>query len=142
MSNISRERPGIGHNALVRARPESPADYDDGLLSTAGPIMILCYAGALTIAALTFFGSAEALVNVVISIGFAVLFFTLPALMRRTRGARDHRWHPNTLHRTSAEVDLWTGPLPRREGIVQIVSVPFAVLLGFAAFAVIWTVTA
>ncbi len=133
--------PGIGHNAPVRAHP-SPPDYDDGLLTAAGPVMMLCYAGALAIAALTFFASGHALFSVAISIAFAILYFTLPLLMRRTRNARDQRWHRDTPQRTSAEVDLWTGPIPRREGIVQIISVPIAVLLGFADFAVIWTLTA
>jgi hypothetical protein len=141
MSN-TRTTPGIGHNAPVRTRLEPPADYDDGLLAAAGPIMMLCYVGALAIAAHTFFASGHAFFSVIVSTGFAVLYFTLPLLLGRTRNARDQRWYRDTPQRTSAEVDLWTGPVPRREGIVQIISVPVAVLLGFAAFAVIWTLTA
>lgn len=139
-------KPGIGHNIAPVLKSEltereDAADYDDGLLAVAGPIMILCYAGALAIASFTFFGSGDALFAVAISIGFALIYFTLPVLMRRVRGAHDQRWQPDTAHKTSAMVDLWTGPIRRWEGIAQIVSVPVAVLLGFASFAVIWSLT-
>jgi hypothetical protein len=144
MSQLS-PRPGIGHNIsplLHQRKHDEAADYDDGLLATAGPIMVLCYAGALAIAWITFFASGDALYVVTISIAFALLYFTLPLLMRRERDAYDVRWQRDTTHRTSATVDLWTGPIPRWEGVAQIVSVPLTVLLGFAAFAVIWTLTA
>jgi hypothetical protein len=39
-------------------------------------------------------------------------------------------------------VELWTGPIRRWEGVAQIVSVPIAVLFGFASFALIWILTA
>ena len=78
---------------------------------------------------------------VVISIGFAAMYFTLPMLMRRVRGKHDQRWQPDADHKTSPMVDLWTGPVRRWEAIAQIVSVPLAVLFGFAAFAVIWSLT-
>jgi hypothetical protein len=140
-------KPGIGHNAAPvleseRTDREVAADYDDGLLAVAGPIMIGAYAGALSVAAFTFFGSADALFAVVLSVAFAVMYFTLPLLMRRIRKARDGRWDRDALHATSPTVDLWTGPIRRWEGIAQIVAVPFAVLFGFAAFALIWTLTA
>lgn len=138
-------RPGIGHNIsppLQQNERSEAADYDDGLLATAGPIMVLCYAGALAIAWVTFFASGDALYVVTISIAFALIYFALPVLMRRERDAYDLRWQRDTAHRTSATVELWTGPIPRWEGVTQIISVPLTVLLGFAAFAVIWTLTA
>jgi hypothetical protein len=140
-------KPGIGHNAAPaleseRTDREGAVDYDDGLLAVAGPIMIGAYAGALSIAAITFLGSGDALFAVVVSVAFALMYFTLPLLMRRIRTARDGRWERDTLHASSPTVDLWTGPIQRWEGIAQIVSVPLAVLFGFAAFSVIWSLTA
>jgi hypothetical protein len=139
--------PGIGHNAAPaleseRTDREGAFDYDDGLLAVAGPIMIGAYAGVLAIASFAFVGSGDALFAVAVSLGFAMVYFTVPLLMRRVRGARDGRWHSDTPQRTSSIVDLWTGPIRRWEGVAQIVSVPLAVLFGFAAFAVIWSLTA
>jgi hypothetical protein len=125
-----------------RASRESAVDYDDGLLAIAGPIMMLAYAGALGVAAFTFFGSGEALFPVVISIGFALMYFVVPLLMYRVRAARDPRWQRDTAQRTSAMVDVWTGTIRRWEGVVQIVIVPIAVLFGFASFALIWILNA
>ena len=138
--------PGIGHNAAPsleneRADREVAVDYDDGLLAVAGPIMIGAYAGALSIAALTFIGNGDAMFAVAISIGFAVMYFALPVVMRRVRSRHDQRWQPDAGHKKSQMVDLWTGPIRRWEGIAQIVSVPLAVLFGFAAFSVIWSLT-
>ena len=137
---------GIGHNAAPsleseRADREGAVDYDDGLLAVAGPIMLGAYAGALAIAALTFLGSGDAMFAVVISIGFAAMYFSLPVLMRRVRGKHDHRWRVDADHKPSPLVDLWTGPVRRWEAVAQIVSVPLTVLFGFAAFALIWTLT-
>jgi hypothetical protein len=138
--------PGIGHNAASSlesewADREGAVDYDDGLLAVAGPIMIAAYAGALGIAALTFFGSGDAAFAVAISIGFAAMYLTVPMLMRRVRRKHDQRWQPDAGQERSPIVDLWTGPIHRWEGVAQIVSVPLAVLFGFAAFSVIWTLT-
>ena len=143
----TRAKPGIGHNdppasANTQAKREEAAYYDDGLLAVAGRIMILCYASALTITAITFFGSGEALYVVAISIAFALMYFTLPVIMGRVRAARDQRWQSDRAHKTSATVDLWTGPVRRREAIAQIVSIPLAVLFAFAAFSSIWILTA
>ena len=140
-------KPGIGHNvppasASTQAKREEAAYYDDGLLAVAGRIMILCYAGALTITSFTFFASGEALYVVAISIAFALMYFTLPVIMGRVRAARDHRWRSDSAHKTSAMVDLWTGPVRRREAIMQIISIPVAVLFAYAAFSAIWTLTA
>ena len=140
-------KPGIGHNAAPSLETERPGregavDYDDGLLAVAGPIMMVAYAGALAIASFTFLGSGDAVFAVVISVGFGVMYFAVPLIMRRVRGAHDERWQPDAAHRASAMVDLWTGPIRRWEGVAQIVSVPLAVFLGFAAFAVIWSLTA
>jgi type IV secretory pathway VirB2 component (pilin) len=134
-------KPGIGHNfAPALASVKREADYeDDGLLAVAGPIILLCYAGSLAIATVTFFGTGEALYAVVISIAFALIYFAIPLLMGRARAARDERWHTDKMHRISAIVDVWTGPIHRWEAIAQIVSVPIAVLFGFTSFAVIWS---
>ena len=70
------------------------------------------------------------------------MYFTLPVIMGRVRAARDQRWRSDSAHRTSAMVDLWTGPVRRREAIMQIISIPVAVLFAFAAFSAIWTLTA
>jgi hypothetical protein len=145
--SLQGPRPGIGHNAAPsldkeRAGRGEACDYSDGLLAVAGPVIVLSYAGALGVAAFTFFGSADALFGVVVSMGFAVAYFAVPLLMCRTRNKRDARWQPDAPPRTCATVDLWTGPIRRWEGIAQIVSVPLAVLFGFAAFAVIWRLTA
>jgi hypothetical protein len=139
-------KPGIGHNAAPSleselAGREDAVDYDDGLLAVAGPIMMLCYAGALGIAAFTFFGSGDALFGVVISFGFGLTYFIVPLLMRRVRNTHDRRWQTATPHKASPTVDLWTGPIRRWEGVAQIISVPLAVLFGFAGFAVIWSLT-
>ena len=147
MLHLKEPRPSIGHNFPPsvdgeRASRESAVDYDDGLLAIAGPIMMLAYAGALGIAAFTFFGSGEALFPVVISIGFALMYFGVPLLMHRVRASRDQRWQRDTAQRTSAMVDLWTGPIRRWEGVAQIVIVPIAVLFGFASFALIWILNA
>lgn len=140
-------RPGIGHNAIPsldseRAGREGAVDYSDGLLAVAAPVIMLSYAGALGIAAFTFFGKGDALFGVVVSIGFALAYFSVPLLMCRIRDKRDMRWQSDGVQRTSAMVDVWTGPIRRWEGIAQMVSVPLAVLFGFAAFAVIWSLTA
>jgi hypothetical protein len=149
MLHLQEPRPGIGHNVNVapsvddeRASREGAVDYDDGLLAVAGPIMMLAYAGALGVAAFTFVGSGEALLPVVISMGFAMMYFVVPLLMHRVRAARDQRWQRDTAQRTSATVDLWTGPIHRWEGVAQIIIVPIAVLCGFASFALIWILNA
>jgi hypothetical protein len=108
-------KPGIGHNAAPaleseRTDREGAVDYDDGLLAVAGPIMISAYAGALTIASFTFFGSGDALFAVVISVAFAVMYFMLPLLMRRVRNVRDRRWDREMLHATSPTVICGPGP--------------------------------
>ena len=85
-------RPGIGHNAAPSLETERPdprgcVEYDDGLLAVAGPIM--AYAGALVaIASFTFLGSGDAVFAVVISVGFGVMYFAVPLIMRRVRRAR------------------------------------------------------
>lgn len=122
--------------------PESARDisceYDDGLLAVAGPIMVLSCVLLFAIAAVTFFSNGPALFAVAISIAFAVVYFAIPMLFFWTRSARDQRWLQDE-HATSPVVEIWTGPMRRWEAIVQIVSVPLAILMGFALLAIRWS---
>lgn len=112
-------------------------EHDDGLLAVAGPIMAVCYLLFFAIAAVTFFPNGTALFAVVISISFALIYFAIPMLFLRTRAARDRRWLKDEQAR-SPIVEVWTGPMRRWEAIVQIVSVPAAILMGFALLAIRW----
>lgn len=121
--------------------PESagdiPLEHDDGLLAVAGPIMVLCYVLFFTIASVTFFGSGAALFAVMISMVFAVVFFAIPILFLKTRATRDQRWCKDE-QATSPVVDVCTGSMRRWEAIVQIVSIPLAILMGFSLLAIRW----
>lgn len=114
-------------------------EYDDGLLAVAGPIMILCYTLFFSIAAITFYGTGMALFAVAISAFFGLIYFAIPLLMFRIRSTRDGRWQSDSAHAGSAEVDVWTGRMRRWEAIVQIVSIPLAILMGFTLLAIRWS---
>ena len=116
---------------------DEPFEHDDGLLAVAGPVMVLSYVLLFAIAAVTFFSSGAALFAVVISIAFAVIYFAIPILFSRMRAARDQRWRKDE-RATSPVVEVWTGSMRRWEAIVQIVSVPLAILMGFALLAIRW----
>ena len=120
--------------------PEAYVEKDDGLLRTAGPIMMACYGIAFAAAVVTFMGSGEALFAVIISIGFAVMFFTMPLLMMRVRARHDARWQPADRYRQSDQVDTYTGPMERTSAVTHMVIVPIAVAIAFVSFSVIWTV--
>ncbi|MBN9277055.1 MAG: hypothetical protein J0I57_05400 [Hyphomicrobium sp.] len=120
-------------------QPRTEVEEDDGLLRTAGPIMMVCYGIAFFTAVLTFMSSGEALIAVAISIGFAVMFFTVPLLMMRVRARHDMRWQPAKKHRPSDEVDTYTGFMDRTSAVTHMVIVPVAVAFAFVGFAVIWT---
>ncbi|MCC7251830.1 hypothetical protein, partial [Hyphomicrobium sp.] len=100
---------------------------------------LICYSLLFTIAALTFIGSGAALFAVVISAFFAVVFFAIPALFLRIRAARDTRWRRDADAATSPIVETWTGSMRRWEAVVQIVSIPLAILVGFALLAIRWS---
>ncbi|MGE8943921.1 hypothetical protein ACO2I3_18610 [Leptospira interrogans] len=119
--------------------PSTHVEQDDGLLATAGPIMMLCYGIAFITAVLTFMGKGEALIAVVISIGFAVMFFTIPLLMMRLRARHDVRWCQAERHRQSDQVDTYTGFIDRTSAVSHMVIVPVGVAMAFIGFAVIWT---
>lgn len=123
--------------------PVSDADenieYDDGLLAVAGPIMIACYALLFAIAAYTFFGTGTALFSVGVSVLFAIVYFAIPMIMMKIRSTRDSRWRTQTSRASSADVEVWTGSLKRWEAILQIVSIPLAILMGFALLAIRWS---
>jgi uncharacterized membrane protein YhaH (DUF805 family) len=131
-------------SARGRARALAPkeevlADYNDGLLSTAGPIMACSYAVALAIAILTFMGQGEALFAVSISSGFAIVFFMLPYLVLTVRKRHDRRWQGAATQRFAPKVSTFTGSIRRHEAIIQMVIVPLAVVVAFSSFALIWT---
>lgn len=113
--------------------------YDDGLLATVGPIMFVCYSLFFTIAAVTFMGSGTALYAVVISFGFAVIFFAIPILFLTIRASKDARWRKDAGAVASPIVEIWTGSIHRWEAIVQMVSIPLAILLGFTLLAIRWS---
>lgn len=116
----------------------APIDQDDGLLAEAIPIMIVAYAIALAAAVITFKANAEALFAVVISIGFAVVFFAVPLLLGRVRGEHDARLRPAPRQHASDRVETFTGIIRRPDALVQMVIVPIAVGLGFSCFALVW----
>lgn len=119
--------------------PEAPIYKDDGLLSIAGPIMVVCYGLMLGIAGLTFFGSGQALFVVSISAFFAFLYFAIPVTLLRIRAAHDGRWERDVAKTRDPIVEVGTGSIQRWEAIVQIVSVPVAIVIGFALFALRWS---
>jgi hypothetical protein len=118
---------------------EGPIYKDDGLLSVAGPIMVVCYGVMLGIAGLTFFGSGQALFVVSICGVFAFLYFAIPVTLLRIRAARDRRWMREAAKARDPMVEVGTGSIHRWEAIVQIVSVPVAIVIGFALFALRWS---
>ena len=120
------------------ARDEA-ADYDDGLLTTAGPIMMICYALLFSIAAFTFMSSGSAFFAVAISTFFAVIFFAIPYVFFRIRSGHDKRWRNDPEAGRTPFVETWTGSMRRWEAIVQIVSIPIAILLGFTLLAIRWS---
>lgn len=111
---------------------------DDGLLATAGPIMVLCYLLMLAIAAVTFFESAQALFVISVCLVFGVVYFAIPCLFLKIRAARDHRWQHDDVIARDPMVEVGTGSIHRWEAVIQIVSVPVAILIGFSLFALRW----
>jgi hypothetical protein len=122
----------------VLSPEEAHIEQDDGLLATAGPIMMVCYGIAFTSAVLTFMSNGEAMLAVAVSIGFAVMFFTVPLLMMRVRARYDTRWRPAEWSSHSDKVDTYTGPMDRTSAVVHMVIVPLAVAFAFVGFATIW----
>lgn len=127
-------------NPEAPAGAEQEAFYeDDGLLAVAGPIMVLCYVLLLLVAAFTFFGNGSALFAVMISAGFALIYFVVPIILLRVSAARDPRHRKDIPRIPSTIVGVATGPIKRWEALVQIVSVPIAIFLGFALLALRWS---
>jgi hypothetical protein len=114
------------------------ADYDDGLLRAAMPIMIAAYGAALAIASFTFWHSGETLLSLAICVAYAAMFFGVPVVMARIRNTRDVRWSPRHPESRSHRVTVFSGSIERSEALLQMVIVPLAVAFAFAAFAVIW----
>lgn len=112
--------------------------HDDGLLAVAGPIMGLCYGLLFTTAAVTFSGTGSAAFVVLISIAFALVYFAVPVLMFRTRRTLDRRWRKDT-DATAEVVDVWTGPMRRWEAVVQIISIPVAIVTAFVFLCFWWS---
>lgn len=138
--NDARDKSAIPASSEEMAQPPGAyVEEDDGLLATAGPIMMACYGIAFATAVLTFMSSGEALIAVAISIGFAVMFFTVPLIMMRVRARNDTRWRRAERHRQSDQVDTYTGFMDRTSAVVHMVIVPLAVAFAFIGFALIWT---
>ncbi len=114
-------------------------EYDDGLLAIAGPIMVLCYVLLFAVAAITFFANGSALFAVAVSAAFGVVFFAIPFVFLKMRSKRDDRWIKDAPHTTCAVVETCTGEINRSEAIIQIVSIPIAVLVGFTLLAIRWS---
>jgi hypothetical protein len=127
------------HAAVQPSVPETVIYKDDGLLSVAGPIIVLCYVLMFGIAGFTFFGSGQALFVVAISITFAVIYFAIPYIFLKIRAGRDPRWRRSTEKHRDPMVEVGTGSIHRWEAIVQIVSVPVAIVIGFFLFALRWS---
>jgi hypothetical protein len=129
------------------SRPEpapsrlSPADYDNGLIATAGPIMAGAYAAALAIAAFTFMSRPEAMFAVVISFVFGTVYFAVAAVLFYVRQHRDHRWRTDGREKHAHQVAIYTGTIHRTEALLQMTIVPLAVVCAFSAFAFIWLTT-
>lgn len=143
MSLALRKPSTSEHVELSADKPPSARDdvieYDDGLLAVAGPIMLICYSLLFTIAAFTFSGTGYALFAVVISVFFAVVYYAIPLLFLKIRAARDTRWRRDASAATSPIVETLTGSMRRWEAIVQIVSIPLAILMGFTLLAIRWS---
>lgn len=126
---------------LVRSadQQEGDCDYDDGLLPTATRIMGLAYGGGLGIVAFTLMASREALFAIVISTGYALIYFLVPTLMTRMRAGHDPRWRVMTADEARQDVvSTFTGRIRRPEALLQMVIVPLAVAFAFAGLSLIW----
>ena len=135
----TREMTAITRSAAIaRKAEESYVEEDDGLLATAGPIMMACYGIAFTMVVLTFMSNGEAMIAIAVSIGFAVMFFSVPILLMRVRARQDVRWRPANRTSKSDTVDTYTGPMNRGSAVAHMVIVPFAVVLAFSGFSLIW----
>ncbi|HEX2841070.1 hypothetical protein [Hyphomicrobium sp.] len=127
------------HIEVADADADENIEYDDGLLAVAGPIMIACYSLFFAIAAFTFFGTGTAFFSVGVSVLFAIVYFAIPMTMMKIRSTHDTRWRKQTSRASIPDVEVWTGSLKRWEAILQIVSVPLAILMGFALLALRWS---
>lgn len=114
-------------------------EYDDGLLAVAGPIMVLCYVLLFAVAGITFFANGTALFAVAVGAVFGVVFFAVPLVFLKMRAKRDDRWIKDVPHTTCTAVETWTGQMNRSEAIIQIVSIPVAIVVGFTLLAIRWS---
>jgi hypothetical protein len=125
-------------NGAAFASPEPASEHDDGLLGTAVPIMIAAYGAAFGIVAYTFWQSGDTLLSIAICVVYTVMFFGVPIVMARIRNRYDARWALDYREATADRVEVFGGSIGRQEALLQMVIVPVAVVLAFAAFAVIW----
>ena len=112
-------------------------DHDDGLLAIAGPIMVACYVLFFIVAFVTFFGTGTALFAVGVGIAFTAVYFAIPLLFLRMRSKRDARWIKDDQAK-SPLVDVCTGQMKRWEAVLQIATIPLAILIGFSLLAIRW----
>ena len=124
--------------ATAKKVTEPDADYDDGLLRTAVPIMIAAYGATMAIAAFTFWQSGAALLAIAVCVAYMAMFFGVPIVMSRVRNNLDTRWSQSHPEWRSEHVVVFGGALRRTEALLQMVIVPLAVAFAFAAFAAIW----
>ncbi|MGE0767487.1 MAG: hypothetical protein AB7L90_13560 [Hyphomicrobiaceae bacterium] len=117
---------------------EPGSDRNDGLLDTAMPIMIAAYGVAIAIVTFTFWQSGDTLLSIAICAVYMVMFFGVPIMMARVRNRHDERWCGESPDAVVDRVAIFGGSIGRKEAVLQMVIVPLAVVVAFAAFAVIW----
>jgi len=125
------------HPAAV-AKSDPHVENDDGLLRTAGPIMMAAYAVAFLIVTATFWQSGDTVLSIGVCVVYLAMFFGIPFTMARIRKSHDERWRPNSPDSRSNRITVFTGTLTRNEALLQITLVPFVVVFAFASFAIIW----
>ena len=126
-----------GYTRLRISRPDEPGDYDDGLLSVGTPIMLAAYGSMIFVAVVTFMASRGALLAIAVCAVYMVMYFGVPLVMLRQRNRYDTRWQLDTPARSADVIEVFTGPIRRREALAQMTIVPVCVAVAFASFAVI-----
>jgi hypothetical protein len=92
-------------------------------------IALLCWVGLLTIFWVTFWVSASALFMVVISTGYAIMFFGIPYLMSRQVPNRRAPMSPLSAF-LKAPFGTIDGTMPGWEALLQVILVPLCLLGG------------
>lgn len=99
-------------------------------------IAVACWAGLLAIFWITFWVSANALFMVVISTGYAIMFFGVPFVM--SRQVRDRPATAPTLFAfLKAPFGTIDGTMPGWEALLQVILVPLCLTVGGIAIGLI-----